>query len=543
MDDHAIDLWARFLDEDLSSSEKAEIELSLCADELFRESVMDDLELDGMLRSLDEIDSTADEFVAQVAATLTTHSSNTEVIAPPRSRESNGQIKPGRTSDSNVEPPPIIPTNRATAVLATDERQRGGFARAQTLAICAAALVVLLLAGTIALVTASRNSNIADDHGRNDGAGSSAVVESVPEPSFADNLKTPKIIEDASSTNSSRDDTTTENPFKSKPVRDEVPAPVRPSPRTIVERPSRDQQPTHPQNSPVIVARLVETTGAVWESEPRSELTNAPLRLLKGAARLLMGNGATVNVHGPSEFQLASTQNVVLTRGRLSATVPQQAIGFTVNTPSSRIVDLGTEFDVSVEDDGATAVRVRRGEVQFATLPEDGSEGEQWNLSEGQFKLLTNDGTAHDWNIAMIFDVSGYGTVMINGEKLYIDDTDDFSLAQRQVMDEFAKSEREFISRTDGRRKESFRGLVSINDRNMKFETPTQFRTVRRITGKQLDRLGKLFRSLDSDNGTVEINGKKWSFNSREEFDNAQKEFNESFRDFFNGMGLPVPNN
>ena len=534
MDDHAIDLWARFLDQDLSSPEKAEIELSLCGDESLRESVVDDLELDGVLRRIGQIDATADDFVAQVAAKLPADAIDT-VIPPPRIYDSNG-----KNAIANIQPPPVVPVSRTNENTGTNETNRSSVSRTnnwQTLALCAASLAVLLLVGTIAVVATSTNQHVADDRANDKQVESVETKESVPDPYDVDSEATTKSIEATPSANPPRENNSTETVEQPEIV----PVPVRPAPSTIVERPSSDQPSNQRQDSQIVIARLVGSIGAVWESKPQSELNDAPLRLLEGTAQLVMRNGTTVNLRGPSDFQFVSPKNVVLTRGKLSAAVPQQAIGFMVNTPSSRIVDLGTEFDVSVDNNGTTAVRVRRGEVQFGTLPKDGSESEQWNLTKGQFKMLAKDGTAHDWNVVMTFDVSGNGVVTINGDELTIKSTDDFILAQHRVMEEFAAFERDFVSRTNGRPRKSFRGSVSINDRSMKFETPTQFRTVRRITGQQLDRLEKLFRSLDSD-GTVEINGKRWSFNSREDFEKAQKEFNESMRNFFNSMGLPVPN-
>jgi hypothetical protein len=66
-------------------------------------------------------------------------------------------------------------------------------------------------------------------------------------------------------------------------------------------------------------------------------------------------------------LDLRTPDEVFLGRGTLTARVPPQAIGFTVVTPISRVVDLGTEFDVSVEDSGRTETLVREGRVVLSS--------------------------------------------------------------------------------------------------------------------------------------------------------------------------------
>ena len=53
-----------------------------------------------------------------------------------------------------------------------------------------------------------------------------------------------------------------------------------------------------------------------------------------------------------------------LLQGRLTVKVPEEAIGFTVQTPSGDVVDLGTEFAVDVGKKGATELYVLDGTVE-----------------------------------------------------------------------------------------------------------------------------------------------------------------------------------
>ncbi|MEL6894918.1 MAG: LamG-like jellyroll fold domain-containing protein [Planctomycetota bacterium] len=85
--------------------------------------------------------------------------------------------------------------------------------------------------------------------------------------------------------------------------------------------------------------------------------------LQKGLLNLQFGGGVMVYVEAPARFNVVSDKRVVLHRGRLSANVPPEGIGFTVETPEAEVVDFGTEFSVDVEG-GASEVHVFDGFVR-----------------------------------------------------------------------------------------------------------------------------------------------------------------------------------
>lgn len=87
------------------------------------------------------------------------------------------------------------------------------------------------------------------------------------------------------------------------------------------------------------------------------------LSLESGYLTLTFVCGASVLIEGPAEFHLLNDKLGSIIRGNLSAIVPDHAIGFTVLTPSSEIVDLGTEFGVSVDEHGTSEIHVFKGEV------------------------------------------------------------------------------------------------------------------------------------------------------------------------------------
>ena len=71
-------------------------------------------------------------------------------------------------------------------------------------------------------------------------------------------------------------------------------------------------------------------------------------------------------VEGPAKIEVVNSMRVVLLRGVVTATIPESAIGFVVDTDTAHIVDLGTAFGVSVGDDGTTDVCVFEGEVSVS---------------------------------------------------------------------------------------------------------------------------------------------------------------------------------
>lgn len=109
------------------------------------------------------------------------------------------------------------------------------------------------------------------------------------------------------------------------------------------------------------------------------------LELESGVVQLAFGNSAMVSVRGPARFQLISESEGLLETGRLTAHVPEDAVGFTVATPDLTVVDLGTGFDMHVDDDGKSHVHVVEGRV----LVQSTSQNDDVQLSAGQ--MVTYD--------------------------------------------------------------------------------------------------------------------------------------------------------
>jgi len=136
------------------------------------------------------------------------------------------------------------------------------------------------------------------------------------------------------------------------------------------------------------VVTIVETIGARWGDSPvpmtaRTRLrdTDPPFVLKEGFATLQFDNNARVVLEGPTEFQIKADDQLTLHHGRLYATVPEEAFGFTVNAAQTRIIDLGTEFGVMRSAaDQDTELHVIKGKVNLIS----NVQGSRTNLNIGE---------------------------------------------------------------------------------------------------------------------------------------------------------------
>lgn len=143
----------------------------------------------------------------------------------------------------------------------------------------------------------------------------------------------------------------------------------------------RPEQTVAVQPPPVAVATLEQIKGARWSSASEQPELNEDLfpgkqTLNSGIAYIRLKDGALVAIEGPATFDLQTSAQMQLIDGRLAAVVPKRAVGFTVFTPTAKVVDYGTEFGVDVDDDSTTEVHVFLGRVKAgaADIEDDSSE-------------------------------------------------------------------------------------------------------------------------------------------------------------------------
>ena len=106
------------------------------------------------------------------------------------------------------------------------------------------------------------------------------------------------------------------------------------------------------------VATLLFADNCQWRTKEYpvegQRLAVGPLHLERGLVILRFDGGAAVVLEGPTDLEIESRGCARLQSGRLTVRAPKEAAGFTVRSPASDVVDLGTEFAIVVERGGAT---------------------------------------------------------------------------------------------------------------------------------------------------------------------------------------------
>lgn len=153
------------------------------------------------------------------------------------------------------------------------------------------------------------------------------------------------------------------------------------------------QEPT--SEGVALVTRLVDV---MWDAnqsplEVGDALSPGRLAIKSGYAQIEFFCGATVVVEGPAELELRSPLLAQVRSGRLRAQVPPAARGFSLEVDDIKVVDLGTEFGLSVSPKGAN-VQVFDGEVE---LQQPGTEKRL--LTAGKALVRSADGKVSETEV------------------------------------------------------------------------------------------------------------------------------------------------
>ena len=118
------------------------------------------------------------------------------------------------------------------------------------------------------------------------------------------------------------------------------------------------------------VAHVFPEPGSVWSSgnitTEEKLLPGSRRHLLRGAIEIRFTSGSIVNLKAPAQFTVHNSNEIFLQAGKLVADVPESGHGFTVETQTGKIIDLGTSFSVNVGAELNTEIKVYRGKVQVA---------------------------------------------------------------------------------------------------------------------------------------------------------------------------------
>lgn len=150
--------------------------------------------------------------------------------------------------------------------------------------------------------------------------------------------------------------------------------------------------PAAPAEMP-IVARLTSTTDCQWSENTTPQhaglRVGQELDLLAGAAELRFAGGARLVVQGPSRLQILARGQARLHAGAVAASIAERARGFILSMPHAEVIDLGTEFSVAVDAQGAAEVHVLSGEVLLQ--PHNLSQAQETRITAGEARLVQRD--------------------------------------------------------------------------------------------------------------------------------------------------------
>lgn len=138
------------------------------------------------------------------------------------------------------------------------------------------------------------------------------------------------------------------------------------------------------------VAELTYVSRATrWTTDGESLSSSTALKsgdsvaFSRGQVELTYSSGTRLLLIGPADFELTDVGGY-LKRGGLVASVTEEGHGFTVKTPNGKVVDLGTEFGVAVDDFGVSEVSVFEGAVEAYPYENDDRAERKLDLSEGR---------------------------------------------------------------------------------------------------------------------------------------------------------------
>ncbi len=158
----------------------------------------------------------------------------------------------------------------------------------------------------------------------------------------------------------------------------------------------------------VPVAQFEKLNNCRWINEQDKPNEGDPLHigqrieLSEGQAQLLFKTGAILQLQGPSILELRGKNTAFLTLGSAEVLADsKESQGFTLDTPSSKFVDLGTAFSATVAPDGLSRLEVTLGKVNLVVEDDHDThllqKGEAIFVEPGSHKILTRiesgDGT------------------------------------------------------------------------------------------------------------------------------------------------------
>ena len=146
------------------------------------------------------------------------------------------------------------------------------------------------------------------------------------------------------------------------------------------------------------IATVLQTSQVQFAGDSHSLKVGSPLELqhkyalIEGELQIHFASGAEVILKGPAVFEVQGNELLSVDYGDCSVHAPPGAEGFTVLTPLSKVVDLGTRFSVNVNESGQTEVQVIEGEAEVHRSSTGQSVIHKTaRLTEGMARRYTHD--------------------------------------------------------------------------------------------------------------------------------------------------------
>ena len=128
------------------------------------------------------------------------------------------------------------------------------------------------------------------------------------------------------------------------------------------------------------------------------------LELAAGVAEITFDSGARVTLEGPATLTINSAWAATLGHGKMTAEVPHEAIGFRATSSTVDVVDLGTQFCMQVDSDGATDVGVIEGSVEATPHTATSAQQSPIVLQQRRARRFQHAGNEEIENASLVFD-------------------------------------------------------------------------------------------------------------------------------------------
>lgn len=527
--DAALDLWSRLISgESLGEVERQRLADVLQQDSALRAEIEADATLNAMLRFLFDGRQTESQFIEGVlercSAKPTRALPNME--APPVDRGLAGHSGTIESVPLNGVQITVVSNRLRQRKLANSKRHQR--LKWTAIALAASFLACLSLAVWSLLDTPIPIAGTNPSDGSVQGPVVKVPVTQVPEKSTksvqANDQSVPPRSMASSDQETNLESTEIDRPIDLPPIA--VPSSKLPNLDEMIAK-------TPNENSQVKFVTLTSVNDPVWErtSVVGDRLGDEIVRLFAGSVELTFDEGAVVAVDGPIEFRPLSTGQLELRRGRLLATVPQKAIGFTVSTPTSKIVDLGTEFEVAVNEAGESDVQVLKGEVEVAPTTQHEDHVQKWRLLPDNFNRASFFALPQiQGPMPVSASLQGrggqfQGFISINGKTAEFTSPEAFDNVRRRAAAELVRSQenalrhwREFVDSMQ----RNMQGTMNLNGQELQFGS---LQDVMRMQHRMLENVQKAgdINGESSFTGSLSVNGKVMTFKTREEYEAARR--------------------